>query len=89
LDAALQACEKCAEILNHQYSVEYKRMLTESKDQSVLNHLHLQAHTQKHNIDKLLPQYEYLVNSIVETRLGAKEEEESFGRAYEVFLIDF
>jgi hypothetical protein len=82
-DEALQACEKCAEILNHQYSVEYKRMLTESKDQSVLNHLHLQAHTQKHNIDKLLPQYEYLVNSIVETRLGAKEEEESFGRAYE------
>eukprot|EP00029_Vermamoeba_vermiformis_P010786 TRINITY_DN5758_c0_g1_i1.p1 TRINITY_DN5758_c0_g1~~TRINITY_DN5758_c0_g1_i1.p1 ORF type:complete len:402 (-),score=58.58 TRINITY_DN5758_c0_g1_i1:37-1242(-) len=82
-DETLQACEKCSEILNHQYSVEYKRMLTESKDQSVLNHMHLQAHTQKHNIDKLLPQYEYLVNSIVETRLGVKEEEESFGRAYE------
>ncbi len=64
-------------------------MLTESKDQSVLNHLHLQAHTQKHNIDKLLPQYEYLVNSIVETRLGVKEEEESFGRAYEVNTTQF
>jgi hypothetical protein len=78
------SCEKCTLILNFQQSAEFRKKFRAAQNNSDLKKFDdLNCSSFRSQILQLVPQFEYLAQSILEIKdTGSERDDESFGMAY-------